>query len=60
MGVMYGMLYGTRFQPTISVLYVGILGSYLAAMTCVCLLAAMAPTNRALRIEPTAALKVEG
>ncbi len=60
LGVMYGMLYGTRVQPTMSVLYVGLFGSYLAAMTCVCLLAAMAPTNRALRIEPTDALKVEG
>jgi predicted permease len=57
LGVMYGLLVGEPSRPTFSATYVGLFGSYLAAMTCVCLLAAIVPTQRALRIEPTQALK---
>jgi ABC-type antimicrobial peptide transport system permease subunit len=59
LGVMYGLLVGGRFQPTFSATYIGLFSGYLAAMTCVCLLACAVPTARALRIEPTQALSGE-
>jgi ABC-type lipoprotein release transport system permease subunit len=59
-GIFYSYRVSAQIEPPISFAHVGILSASLAAMTCVCLLACAVPTARALRIEPTRALKEEG
>ena len=57
--LMYSLLIGSDTRPVLSGTYVGLFSAYLAAMAGVCILAALGPTMRALRIEPTEALKAE-
>jgi ABC-type lipoprotein release transport system permease subunit len=38
---------------------VGVLAAIVTVMTAVCLLACVVPTRRALRVEPTVAMRVE-
>jgi predicted permease len=59
-GVLYSFQVGVVGQMTISAAQASIFASYLATMVCVCLLACLVPTTRALRIEPTEALNAEG
>jgi predicted lysophospholipase L1 biosynthesis ABC-type transport system permease subunit len=59
-GILYSFQVTIRDQTSVGLAHVGVFGAYLAAMVCVCLLAAVVPTSRALRIEPTEALKAEG
>jgi ABC-type antimicrobial peptide transport system permease subunit len=58
--LLYSMLIGSVHRPALTGTYAGLFSGYLIAMACVCLLAALVPTMRALRIEPTEALKAEG
>jgi putative ABC transport system permease protein len=58
--LLYSMLVGSVLRPALTGTYAGIFSGYLIAMACVCLLATLVPTMRALRIEPTEALKAEG
>ena len=57
---LYSVLVGSDIRPALTVTYVGLFSAFLVAMAGVCLLAALVPTRRALRIEPTEALKAEG
>lgn len=59
LALLYSLLVGSATRPALTGTYVGLFSGYLLAMAFVCLLAAMIPTIRALRIEPTEALKAE-
>lgn len=59
-GILYSYRVSAQIEPPITSVHVVIFSASLAAMTCVCLLACVVPTARALRIEPTRALKEEG
>ncbi len=48
------------YEGALSARHVGVLVAYVALMLGVCLLACIVPTQRALRIEPTEALRADG
>jgi predicted permease len=60
LAIMYSLLVGSVNRPALTGTYAALFSTYLIAMACVCLLATLVPTMRALRIEPTEALKAEG
>ena len=50
----------TRLIVGLSAREVGLVGAYMALMLGVCLLACIVPTRRALRVQPTEALRADG
>jgi len=50
----------TRLVEGLSARGVGLVAAYMALMLAVCLLACVVPTRRALRVEPTEALRTDG
>jgi putative ABC transport system permease protein len=60
LALMYSMLIGSVNRPALTGTYASLFCSYLIAMACVCFLATLVPTMRALRIEPIEALRAQG